>query len=41
MRKNLHKHDSLVMCRQIISRLITINLVSDSIYHGLLFKTNL
>jgi hypothetical protein len=38
MRKSLHKH-SLVMCRQIISRLITINLLSDSIYHGLVFKT--
>jgi len=28
----------LVMCGQIISRLITINLVNDNIYHGLVFK---
>jgi hypothetical protein len=28
----------LVMCGQTISRLITINLVSDNIYHGLAFK---
>jgi len=28
----------LVMCGQIISRLITISLVSDNIYHGLIFK---
>jgi hypothetical protein len=28
----------LVMHEQITSRLITINLVSDNIYHGLIFK---
>jgi hypothetical protein len=29
----------LVMCRQITFGLITINLVSDNVYHGLIFKT--
>jgi hypothetical protein len=28
----------MVMCGQIISRFITISLVSDNIYHGLVFK---
>ncbi len=28
----------LVMCGQIISKLITISLVDDNIYHGLVFK---
>jgi hypothetical protein len=28
----------LVMCGQIISKLITISLVNDNIYHGLIFK---
>jgi hypothetical protein len=32
------KNIGLVMCGQITSRLITINLVSDNIYHGLVFK---
>jgi hypothetical protein len=34
VRENLHKHKH----GQIISGLITINLVSDNIYHGLIFK---
>jgi hypothetical protein len=29
----------LVMCGQITYGLITINLVSDNVYHGLVFKT--
>jgi len=34
VRESLHKHKR----GQIISGLITINLVSDNIYHGLIFK---
>jgi hypothetical protein len=30
--------EGLMMCGQIISGLITITLVSDNIYHGLIFK---
>jgi hypothetical protein len=37
VRESLHKHRP-VMRGQIISKLITISLVSDNIYHGLIFK---